>query len=181
MTQGQWIALAVGAVLVFWMVGAYNRLVALRTAIGGAMAQLVDLVHRRAASAAALHDAVRDAMAAEHSALEAWAQAQTQVRQAADALRAKPVMSNLASTLVAEEAALAAATSRVLALLEQHRELPSDAEVAVHLAALREVESRLGFARTLFNEAAQTYNQAVREWPTRLLARLFGFGTAGRI
>ena len=162
MTQGQWMALAIGAVLVFWMVGAYNRLVALRTAIGTAMAQVVDLVHRRAASAAALHDVVREAMAAERSALDAWMQAQSQVRHAADALRARPVMSTLAAALMAEEAGLGASTSRVLALLEQHRELQADAEVAVHLATLREVDSRLVFARALFNDASQAYNQAVR-------------------
>ena len=47
--------------------------------------------------------------------------------------------------------------------------------------ALREAEPRLGFARQLFNEAVQAYNDAVRLFPTRLLARLFGFGTAGRL
>mgnify|MGYP003533621586 CR=1 FL=1 len=36
MTAGQWASLAVAAVPAFWMVGAYNRLVALRSAIGSA-------------------------------------------------------------------------------------------------------------------------------------------------
>jgi hypothetical protein len=33
----------------------------------------------------------------------------------------------------------------------------------------------------MYNEATQAYNDAVRLFPTRLLARLYGFGTAGRL
>ena len=181
MSQGQWAVLAAGAVLVFWMVGAYNRLVALRTAIGEAMAQVDELVQQRAAAAAALIDALREPMAAERSALETWAGLQTQARKAAEALRARPVAAPLAAALVTGEATLAGATSRVLALLEHHRDLHGSTHVALHLASLREAESRLTFARQLFNEAAQTYNAAARQFPTRLLARLYGFGTAGRL
>ena len=46
---------------------------------------------------------------------------------------------------------------------------------------LEELEPRLGFARQLFNDAAQAYNDAARQFPTRLLTHLFGFGTAGRL
>jgi LemA protein len=76
---------------------------------------------------------------------------------------------------------MAAAGSRVLALLEQHPQVQGQPGVAGHLAALREIEPRLAFARQLFNEAAQTYNQAARQFPTYLLTRLYGFGTAGRL
>ena len=38
---------------------------------------------------------------------------------------------------------------------------------------------RLGFARQLFNDAVRHHNEAVQQFPTRLLAGLFGFGLAG--
>lgn len=181
MSAAQWAALAVAAVLVFWMVGAYNRLVALRTAIGDTYRQVDELVQRRAAAAIALTARAREAMANEHSALDAWLAAQAASREAADALRARPVMAALAATLAAAEAPLAATGARVMALLEQHPTVLAEPTAAAHLATLRETEARLVFARQLYNEAAQTYNDAVRLFPTRLLARLYGFGTAGRL
>ena len=181
MSPGQWASLAAAAVLVFWMVGAYNRLVALRSAIGSAFAQVDDLLQRRHEAVSALVAAVRDSMPTEQGALDAWLAAAAQVRSAADALRLRPVMAPLALALVAAESAIAAAGSRSRALLDQHPEALALPEVADSLAVLREVEPRLVFSRQLFNAAAADYNQAARQFPTQLLTRLFGFGTAGRL
>ncbi|MEN9628390.1 MAG: hypothetical protein RJA10_1617 [Pseudomonadota bacterium] len=181
MSNGQWLVLAIAAVLVFWMVGAYNRLVSLRTAIGGAFGQVDELVQRRAAAATALAAAAREHMPSEQAALDAWLAAQTTSRQAADGLRARPVVASLATALMSAEPPLSAAAARVMALLEQHPEVTAEATTAAHVATLRETEARLVFARQLFNEAAQAYNDAARMFPTRLLARLYGFGTAGRL
>ena len=49
------------------------------------------------------------------------------------------------------------------------------------LAALHESAERMGFARQLFNDAVRGYNDAVRQFPTRLLSGLFGFGSAGTL
>jgi LemA protein len=76
---------------------------------------------------------------------------------------------------------MASASSRVLALLDQHDALRVDAAVAPFAGVLRDSGARLAFARQLFNEAAQTYDDAVRQFPTRLLISLYGFGPAGRI
>jgi LemA protein len=181
MTLAQWIWLGTAALLVFWMVGAYNRLVALRTAIGSAFQQVDDLLQRRAAAAEPLVAAAREPMAAEAGALDAWLAAAAQVRSAADALRARPVMASLAAALAAAEAGMSATGSRVLALLEQHPEVATQPAVASLLATLREVEPRLAFARQLFNDEAAVYNDAVALFPTRLLAPMFRFGLAGRL
>jgi LemA protein len=84
-------------------------------------------------------------------------------------------MAAWAQTLSAAEATLAAALARVLALQEQR---PSLAAIEP-LAVLQESAQRIGFARQLFNDAVHAYNEAVRQFPTRLLSRLFGFGNAG--
>jgi LemA protein len=181
MNSAQWSVLAAAAVLVFWMVGGYNRLVAMRNTIGQAFRQVDDLVQRRAAAASALAAAARDEMASELAALDAWLAAQHAARSGADALRARPIVARLASELVSAEATLSAAGARVMALLEQHPKVLADPAAAAHRATLQEIEARLVFARQLFNEAAQTYNDAVRLFPTRLLAHLYGFGTAGRL
>jgi LemA protein len=169
------------AVLVFWMVGAYNRLVALRTRLGGAYAQVDDLLQRRAAAVRALATALRGPLSAETPALDAMLAAQAQVASAADALRARPVMASHAAALVAAEALMRSSSSRVLALVEQHPALVAAPDIAPTLATLHELPTRLGFARQVYNDAAAAYNEAARQFPTRLLTRLYGFGTAGRL
>jgi LemA protein len=82
---------------------------------------------------------------------------------------------------VSAESALAAATSRVMALLEQDLELRSRPEVAAPAAALRDMQSRLAFARQAFNEAAAEHDSALALFPTRLLVPVFRFAPAGRL
>ena len=173
--------LAAVAVLAFWMVGAYNRLVELRNQIGAAWQLVDEVLKKRGEAAIALVTALRGPLAAEQGALDALLTAQAQVRAAADALGGRPVMNSLAGALVQAEAAMSSAASRVLALLDQQAELRADATIAPNAAVLRDSASRLAFARQLFNDQALAYNAAARQFPTRLLTRLFGFGTAGRI
>jgi LemA protein len=45
----------------------------------------------------------------------------------------------------------------------------------------RDADTRLAFARQVFNEAAEAYNAAISLFPTRLLVPMFRFGRAGRI
>lgn len=181
MSTTQIATLVAAALAVFWMVGAYNRLVALRNALADAWAVVDDVLKKRAAAAEALSAALREPLAAEQGSLDALAAALAQVRKAADALGARPVDAAHAAEFVAAEAQMASAASRVMSLLEQHPELRSAEACAPHAAVLAESPQRLAFARQLFNDAAQLYNAAVRQVPTRLLARLYGFGTAGRL
>jgi LemA protein len=178
MSTGQWIVLAAAAVIVFWMVGGYNRLVAMRSTIGEACRQLDELLLRRTEAAAALAAQARQALAGEEGAIDAWQAASTASRKAADALRA--VNAELAQALVGSESALAASAARVLALLEQ-QQAQLAAAATEQLAALRELDGRIGFARQVFNEAAKAYDAALAEFPTRGLARLYRFTPAGRL
>jgi len=125
--------------------------------------------------------ALRPGLAGEGAALDALLTGQAQVAAAADHLRPRPVVADAAQAVARAEALLAPASARVLALLDLHPELRADEAVAAQLAVLREVEPRLAFARQVFNEAVQAYNEAVRQWPTQAVARLVGFGTAGRL
>jgi LemA protein len=177
MSDTQLAVLAAGAVLVFWMLGAYNRLVELRNAIGAAWQLVDDVLKRRGEAIQQLVAGLREPLAAEHGALDTLVVAERQLRSAADALGARPLMAPRAAALVGAEAALAAAASRVLSLQAQG----AAGALAPHRAVLDEATARLAFVRQLFNDAVAAYNAAARQFPTRLLTRLYGFGTAGRI
>ena len=181
MSTQQIVLLATAALLVFWMVGAYNRLVALRKAIGGAWLQVAETLQRRAEAVAALGAVLRGPLADEQGALDALGAAQARVSAAAQALGQRPTGAALATSVQAADAALAPAAARVLALMEHRAELRQDPAAATPLAQLRECETRLVFARQLYNTAGVAYNAAVSQWPTRWLARLYGFDAAGRL
>ena len=179
MSTQQLLLIAAAALLVFWVLGAHNRLVALRNAIIAAWAQVDEPLKRRAVALAALVDGLRRHLPDESGALDATLAAQSQLKAAADALGARPAQAPRASALSAAEATLSAALSRLLALLEQRSGLAGADDLAPHVAALGDATRRLAFARQLFNDAVRQYNEAAHQFPTRLLAGLFGFGAAG--
>ena len=180
--SGQQITLlALAAVLMFWTVGAYNRLMKLRNGIAGAWAKVDEALRARGVAAQALRAALQAPLAAESGALETWQAAVAEATRATSTLGARPVVLAHAAAWVAAEASQAAAASRVFALLEQHAELRAQDAVAKPAQAWHEASQRLGFARQLFNETAAPYNAAIATFPTRLLVGMFRFEAAGLI
>ncbi len=179
MTSTHLVVLGAAALLVFWMLGAHNRLMTLRNAIGTAWAQLEQALRQRAQAVGELTTQLREHLPHEHGTLDALLVANTRVQDACVALRTRPTTVALARSLAAAEVALGASLSRVVALLDQHPAVLADAAVAPHVRVLRQVEPRLAFGRQLFNHAAAAYNQAALQWPTRAVTGLFGFSAAG--
>lgn len=168
-------------VLGLWMLGARNRVVALRAAILTAWAQVDQTLQARGDAIAALLAAVAETLHTEFAALDAVAQAQAQVQAARDALRRKPVQHEAVADLSKADAVLAAVMVRLISLVEQHSALLAEPAVKEPLKTLRELPPRLAFGRQMFNEAGAAYNQAVTQFPTRLLGSVFRFGQAGKL
>ena len=169
------------AVLGLWMLGAHNRITALRAAILSAWAQVDEVLGLRAQALADLLAAVALPLASEAAALDAVAGAQAQLLQAADALRRRPVAQDTVADLSKADAVLAAVLVRLLSLVDQQAALLADVAVQAPLNTLRDLAPRLLFARQNFNQANYNYNAAARQFPTRLLGTVLGFGQAGRL
>ncbi|MBI5257167.1 MAG: LemA family protein [Burkholderiales bacterium] len=167
------------ALVFFWMLGAYNRVVALRTAIIAAWGQIESLLQARQQAVAALLTAAEPYLVAEQAALDAVSAAQAQLVQATEALRPRPAHAEAAAVLARADATLTPALARLGALIEQQNGWRDDGTLAAPLQSLREMAPRWQFARQVFNEAAASYNAAVQQFPTRLLAPVFRFGKAG--
>ncbi len=173
--------LAALAVLFFWMLGAHNRVVALRSPINAAWAQLEAVLLARRQALAELLVAAEPRLAGERAALDAVVQAQAEVGRAMEALRGKPADADRVAALAQAEATLAPVLARLCSLIEQQPDWREDAALAGPLQALRDVPARWQFARQVFNEAAAAYNAAVQQFPTRLLSGVFRFGRAGTL
>lgn len=174
-----WWMWALLALLFFWMLGAHNRVVALRTAIVTAWGQVETTLQARLEALATLRAAVEPRLPNEQAALGAVVNAQAQLQQAGDTLHGRPAEAAGAEALARAEAALAPALVRLSSLIEQHADWRDEADVAGPLATLRELEPRWQFVRQMYNDAAQAYNAAIRQFPTRLLRRVFRFTPAG--
>ena len=164
MSDFLWSGVLLLALVLFWAIGAYNRLVRLRAAVGAAFGALDPLLGERLAwvQGAPAHDPARaEAWARLGAAAEQWAVALAPVRaQPANG----PAVLSLAQAQAALEAAWAAAA-------------PADAAHALHAQwdRLRHQELPLLAAN---NEAVRVYNAARAQFPAAVMARLGGFRPA---
>ncbi len=181
MSSNLMLGLGVLALLGLWMLGAHNRVTALRAAVLNAWAQLDQVLSARAKALGDLLAAVAQPLATEAAATDAVSSALAQVQVATEAMRRRPVAHDTAADLSKADAVLAAVLVRLLALVEQQPALLADPAVRQPLQALRELPGRLVFARQTFNDAGLAYNAATRQFPTRLLRSVFRFGEVGRV
>jgi len=173
--------LALMLVLLFWMVGAYNRLMRLRAALAQAWGQVDDALMRRAAALALLVNAVQDSLQDEASSLQALLVAQERQHQAALAAKARPFKVDAITAWSAAERELASPMARMRSLLEQSTALRDNGPAAAARRQLDDMAIRLTYARQAFNDAADAYNQALAEFPTRLLCSVFRFLPTARV
>lgn len=173
-----WAGVLLAALLLFWAVGAYNRIMQLRNRIGDAYAKLDQHLTTRGRLVQSLIDLLHPELVTEQAAFDALHAAQVTFEAAAAQARARPAEADPVSKLTMTGAVLAGALARLLALLDQHAELRNRADLKQLIEELKLNESQHSFARQLFNEAASAYNEALKQVPTRALVGVFGFKPA---
>lgn len=172
------VLLVIAAVLVFWAVGAYNRLVRLRNEIGNAFAQIDVQLKRRHDLIPNLVEVARKYMEHERDTLERVTAARAQVMAATDLVKAKPLDNGPIKSLGLAEGVLAGAMSRFQATVEAYPELKADARMQELSEELTHTENRIAFARQLFNDVTLDYNNAAQQFPTNVVAGVFSFREA---
>lgn len=163
------------AVLVFWAVGAYNRLIRLKNIISNAFGQIDVQLKRRYDLIPNLVEAARKYLHHEQTTLEAVIAARNQARSASDAVRSRPGKAEAVIALATAEQALEGSLGRLFALAEAYPELKADQTIRELSEELTSTENKVGFARQAYNDAVLDYNNAQGQFPALLLARLFGF------
>lgn len=181
MSSWSWYGWGLLAVLLFWAIGAYNRVMQLRNAIGAAYAQLDEALAQRAQHSARLMELARPVLANEQASFDALETAQSEAQAAAQAVRARPYAADPVATLAVAAAVHAAALTRLMSLVEHHGELRSQGEVDRLLDDLKLVERHRAFSRQVYNQAVNAYNEALHQFPTRVLCSFLGFNEARSI
>ncbi len=163
------------AVLVFWTVGAYNRLIRLKNAIANAFGQIDVQLKRRYDLIPNLVEAAKKYLQHERDTLEAVIAARNHARNASDAVRSRPANAEAVVALSAAEQALDGSMGRLFAIAEAYPELKADETIQGLSEELTSTENKVTFARQAYNDAVLDYNNAQGQFPAVLVARLFGF------
>jgi LemA protein len=184
-----WIA---AAVLLFWAVGAYNRLVRLRAAIKQSFASVEAHIRQRDALLAQWLGACSGALGGSAGSTDGIAADNTeahtvnaargacvQVMAAVDHARAAPSGAQAIASLRLAEEVLIGARGRLSTELAAHSRANLAWDTVMQTDELAAVDGTLGFARSQFNEAVQAYNDAAMQFPTWVIAGVFGFRSAG--
>ncbi len=153
-------------VLVFFAIGAYNRLVSLRNQTQNAWKQIDVQLKRRHDLIPNLINTVKGAMGFERETLEAVVAARNTAIAA--------VNSGSVPATAAAETQLTGALGRLLAVVEAYPDLKATGNVAQLQEELTATENKIGFARQLYNDTATQYNTAQQTFPTMLFAGMAG-------
>jgi LemA protein len=164
--------------VLMWLIGAYNRLVALRNRFKNAFAQIDVQLKRRYDLIPNLVETAKGYIKHERGTLEAVIAA----RNAASAANVRAAQSPGDAVAMKElsgaETALAGTLGRLFALAEAYPDLKANTTMLSLMEELTSTENKIAFARQAYNDSVMSYNTARETFPTNLIAGPFNFGPA---
>ncbi len=172
------IFLAIIAIIVFWAIGIYNRLVNERNRVRNAFAQIDVQLTRRHDLIPNLVEAVKGYMKHERETLEAVIKARNAASAALDAAKADPASAMAIKELGASEGALGAVLGRLFALSEAYPDLKANQNMMQFQEELASTENKIAFSRQAFNDSVMGYNNSVQNFPNNVIAGFFSFEAA---
>lgn len=152
----------------FWLVGAYNGLIALKFQTQNALKQIDVQLKRRHDLIPNLLEAVKGAMQFEKQTLQAVVEARNQ------ALKVSGGDIQNVARMAAAEQQLTGALGKLLAVVEAYPDLKATNNIGQLQEELTSTENKIGFARQLYNDTATQYNTRQHQFPTSLVAGLAG-------
>src|SRR5216684_1922938 len=157
------------------LMGSYNRLVKLQQSVDQSWAQVQNVYQRRADLIPNLVNTVAGAANFEKSTLIAVTNARASVGRVQLDPNKAPTDAAQLEQFQAAQGQLSNALSRLLLVSGRYPEWRANQNFQQLQAQLEGTENRISVERGNFNEAVQSYNTAVRSFPTNLFAGMLGF------
>ena len=161
----EWILIAVAVVLVIGVL-IYNRLIQARNRVDNAWAQVEVQLKRRYDLIPNLVETVKGYATHEQQTFERV----TQARSAAQSASGPAEQAQA-------EGILTQALRQLFAVAEAYPELRASENFQGLQAELAETENKIAVSRQIYNDTVLTYNNAVQQVPTNLVASMTGFET----
>ncbi|MDO8650685.1 MAG: LemA family protein [Undibacterium sp.] len=169
------IFLAIVALLVFWVVGAYNRLVSLRNRFKNSFAQIDVQLKRRYDLIPNLVETAKGYMKHERETLEAVIAARNQAVTANAKAVGDPSDAAAVQQLSQAEKGLTASLGKLFALSEAYPDLKANQNMMQLTEELTGTENKISFSRQAYNDSVMQYNTSIEQFPGSILANMFGF------
>jgi LemA protein len=158
------ILLAIVVLLGFLLIGAYNRLVALRQNVGEAFADIDVQLKQRQDLIPNLVETVKGYASHERGTLDEVTQA-----------RAAAACAGNVEARAQAETMLTGALGRLMAVAEAYPELKANQNFMQLQSELADLENKIAAARRFFNNAVGEYNASIQRFPAVLIAGAAGF------
>lgn len=164
--------------VLMWVVGGYNRLVALRNRYKNAYAQIDVQLKRRYDLIPNLVETAKGYIKHERGTLEAVIAARNAASAANVRAAQSPGDAAAMKELSGAETALTGTLGRLFALAEAYPDLKANTTMLALMEELTSTENKVAFARQAYNDSVMTYNTVRETFPTNLIAGPFNFGPA---
>ena len=182
MFRGLFILVIVVVVPVFfvlmWIVGAYNRLVALRNRFKNAYAQIDVQLKRRYDLIPNLVETAKGYIKHERGTLEAVIAARNAASAANVRAAQSPGDATAMKALSGAETVLTSTLGRLFAVAEAYPDLKANTTMMTLMEELTSTENKVAFARQAYNDSVMAYNTQRETFPTNMVAGPFNFGPA---
>ena len=142
----------------------YNNLVGLRNRVKNSYAQIDVQLKRRNDLIPNLVETVKGYAAHEKGVLEEVTKARTSVMNASSIEEASEANNQLTSAL-----------KTLFAVAENYPELKANSNFQQLQTELSDTEDKIAYARQFYNDVVLKYNNACQQFPSSLIARMFGF------
>ena len=152
--------LIVAVILVIWLVGAYNGLIAMKNQTMNAWKQIDVQLKRRHDLIPNLVNTVKGSMEFEKDTLDAVISARSRAMQSGGSV----------GQTAQAETQLSGAIGKLFAVMEAYPDLKSSQNVRDLQEELSSTENKISFARQAYNDMATKYNTSQAQFPTVLVA-----------
>ena len=170
------VTLVIIAIIVFIVIGIYNRLITLKNRFENAFAQIEVQLKRRYDLIPNLVETAKAYIKHERETLEAVIAARNQAAAGLAAAAAAPGSPVAMMDLSQAEGALTGALGRLNVVMEAYPDLKANQNMMQVSEELTSTENRVSFARQAFNDAVTEYNTYKQSFPPVVFAGMFGHG-----
>ena len=152
------------AVILIWIVAAYNSLVTLKKRVQNGWAQIDVQLNRR-------HDLIPNLV---NSAKGYMKFEQETLQKVIDA-RSKALGAGSVKDKMDAENKLTGALGRLIAVFERYPDLKANQNVSSLMEQLTDTENKIAYARQFYNDIVTRYNTKIMIFPSNLIATIFHF------